>query len=389
MIDPKKILRFLEEHFDEIKDIYTLYKTNGAINQEELDLIFKNSILLDNLIEYEIILLRADGTYVLNEIYASFISFLLDDFALDMPEQIEKYYNSLDSLFRKLKSLTSKNDTFKTVEALKNEINQFENQLKKNIRKLVKETKDIKANNKKLDYHEKLKKASELTKTYIEPLNTILQTHSGSILHILEGVISLSVNQKFNHDDIRVRRYYASLYNSFDNIKKEILSENRILINEVMPLLDRIKTGSDILTGCINFLNNSDFYDVPKLLDKKNHAIYMENAEYLARDIWEGFSDTDEDIIINEAVKLKNVWLYDKEKYKNNLLKALPIDNFYIWIYEELSMELGKVESDKFFALSKLIFENDIAIKYANEKIDIRLVDKILNVPIIEMRSMA
>ncbi len=387
MIDPKKILRFLEEHFDDVKTIYKVNKQNGIILNEEIETIFNSNILIDNLIEYGIIEERIDDTFVLNETYNDFISFLLDDFSLDMPEQIEKYHNSLDSLYRKLKSSTNKNETIKTIDALNNEIGKFENQLQRNITKLIKETKYIKANNQNLDYPKKLQKASQLTITYVEPLNIILQNHSESILHIIDNIINESNQQRFNNKDENLKKLYTKLYNSYDKTKKEILNENRLLINEVIPLLDRITSGSDILTGFINFLNDNGSYNVPTLLDKQRDTTYSTNAEYEAQNIWEGYSNIDEDIIINHAQPLENIWLYNKRKYKNRLLKSLPINNFYVWIYEELYNELNMVESKNFFDLSKLIFESDIKIEYKNQRIDIKLFDKIVNTPIIEIRS--
>ena len=345
MIDPKKILRFLEEHFDEIKTIYKLNKENGLILSEEIETVFDNSnILVDNLMEYEIIEQRMDDTFILNKTYSNFIEFLLDDFSLDMPEQIEKYYKSLDSLYRKLKSATTKNEIIETINALNDEIAQFENQLQKNISKLIKETKYIKADNQKLDYPKKLQKASELTITYVKPLNIILQNHSESILYIIDNIIDESSQERFNNRDENLKRIYTKLYDSYDKTKNEILNKNRLLINEVIPLLDRIKSGSDILTGCINFLNNNRSYNVPTLLDKQRHSTYSTNAEYEAQNVWEGYSDISENIIINESKPLEeDIWIFNKEKYKNRLLKSLPIENFYTWIYEELKNELNIV----------------------------------------------
>jgi hypothetical protein len=389
MIDPKKILRFLEEYFDEIKTIYKINKQNGVILKEECETIFNNSsVLIDNLIEYEIIEQRVDDTFTLNDTYSGFISFLLDDFSLDMPEQIEKYYKSLDSLYRKLKVSSNKNEIIKTIEALNNEINKFENQLRKNITKLIKETKYIKANNQKLDYPKKLQKASQLTTTYIEPLNIILQNHSESILYIIDNIIDESSKQRFSNNDENLKKIYTKLYNTYYQTKKEILNQNRLLINEVIPLLDRIKSASDILTGFINFLNNNTAYNVPVFLDKQRDKTYSTNAEYEAQNIWEGYIGINEDVIISKTPPLENIWIYDKQKYKNKMLKSLPIENFYIWIYEELRDELDMIQSKNFLDLSKLIFDKDIELEYTNQRIDIDLADKIINVPTIKIRSL-
>ena len=95
-----------------------------------------------------------------------------------------------------------------------------------------------------------------------------------------------------------------------------------------------------------------------------------------------------EDVIISKTPPLENIWIYDKQKYKNKMLKSLPIENFYIWIYEELRDELDIIQSKNFLDLSKLIFDKDIEIEYTNQRIDIDLADKIINVPTIKIRSL-
>jgi hypothetical protein len=107
-----------------------------------------------------------------------------------------------------------------------------------------------------------------------------------------------------------------------------------------------------------------------------------------AQNIWEGYTGINEDIIIIETKPLEDIWIFNKQKYKNRLLKSLPIENFYTWIYEELENELNIVESKNFFDLSKLIFDNDIDIEYKNKRIDINLSDKVIDVPTIEIRNL-
>jgi ElaB/YqjD/DUF883 family membrane-anchored ribosome-binding protein len=330
MVDPKRILNFLEAHFDNIQMLFRIYRDEGAIAYIEIEQLFNNERVIDNLIEYKIIEERFNQDYIINEVYNDFIAFLLDDFALDMPSQIEKYHHSLSELYKDLQTTTNLNDTFDIISSLTKEVLKFEKQLKRNIDRLLKETKELKANNQKLDFSEKVKKASHLTQTYVTPINTILNAHSDSLSNQIDKIINYANTQRFSHADIHLRNHYQMLYNSCDNTKKEILRENRLLGSELIPLFERIKSESEILTGFINFLNNAEAFEVPTLLDRTKDRVYMTNSNALidAKNMWEGYSDTTQEIVIKKSQIIEDSWIYDKSRYKILLLQALPLDNF-------------------------------------------------------------
>lgn len=386
MIDPKKILRFIADNFDEIKTLYKLQKEKNSLSYEEVEAVFATDYKFNTLFEYAIIEEKIDETFMLRELYFNLIEGLLDDYALDMPEQISKYHTSLSQLSVRLKSTTSKNEINDVIRGLVDEINKFDFQLKSNVKKLIDETKYIKANNDKLEYTQKVKKASELSSRYLEPLNVIMQNHSDSIVHLIETVqLDANIN-RFTHQDINLRGQYEKLSSTFARVKREIQNHNRLLINEVVPLLERIHNESKILTGFINFLSNPNMYTVPEVMHKSSSITYSTEAKWEARDIWDSVHETKEDIIIENASLIENTWLFDSKKYTTLLHKCLPIDDFYSWIKNVLVDENDTVDSKKFLALSKLIFNQNIEVLYFPIKIDIELEDKIINAPIITIK---
>lgn len=388
MIDPKKILRFMESYFDVIKDIYLLQKENGFISINQLEKLSTNEIV-EKLIEYSIVEERIGGDFILRESYFDFICALLDDYSLDMPQQIGKYHTSLSELFRELKMLSAKKEIIKTLEALEQEILRFESQLKRNIKKLIDETKIIKANNEKLTYAQKIKKASELSMIYLNPLNIILRDHSGSISYVIKSVIEETHVQKLTNSDANLKNIYTRVHTLFAQVKKEIFNENRLLINEVAPLLERIKTESQILTGFINYLADPSKYATPSILDKKATSVtYNHNAYYDARDIWDGYSDTFEDIIMDETNELESQWYYDEKRYTKQFIKSIPNDNYFDWVYKTLKEEIEIVDSKSFLQLSKLIvMSENLDIVYTKEREEILLEDVIFNVPVVQIKG--
>lgn len=386
MIDPKKILRYIADNFDEIKTLYKLQKEKNSLSYEEVEAVFATDYKFNALFEYAILEEKIDETFMFRELYFNLIEGLLDDYSLDMPEQISKYHTSLSQLSVRLKSTTSKNEINDVIRGLVDDINKFDSQLKRNVKKLIDETKYIKANNDKLEYTQKVKKASELSSRYLEPLNVIMQNHSDSIVYLIETVqLDANIN-RFTHQDINLRGQYEKLSSTFARVKREIQNHNRLLINEVVPLLERIHNESKILTGFINFLSNPNLYAVPEVMQKSSSITYSTEARWEARDIWDSVHETKEDIVIENTSLIENTWLFDNKKYTTLLHKCLPIDNFYSWIKNVLVDENDTVDSRKFLALSKLIFNQNIEVFYFPIKIDIELEDKIINAPIITIK---
>ncbi|WP_415396266.1 hypothetical protein [Sulfurimonas sp. CS5] len=388
MNEPAQILAFVSNFFNEIKVIYKLEKEYGAILYSQLKIIFDRDSTIDKLFEYEILEEMVDESIKIKEVWYTLIESLLDETSLDMPEQISKYHLSLTELYTKLKSSKSKNEVIEYTKSLDKEISKFESQLKRNIKKLIEETRYIKVNNDKLNYKQKMKKASELSSLYLEPFNIIMQNHSDSLMSIIADISEEANKQRFLNTDIIVQRLYTKVYTAFCRVEREVQNNNRLLINEVGPLLERIKSESVLLSGFSLFLRNNKKYEVPKLLQKTNNKVYFKDAIWDAKDIWDGYYEIQEDVVMQSIETVKKEWMYDETKYLKKLEEALPVNNFYNWIYTELTQELEIVDSKMFLQLSKLIHNRKIEATYAdNEREKIRLEDKIMNVPIVGIKK--
>ena len=380
MIKPERILNYIVTNFEEIRTIYSLEKEYGCITEEQLIAI---SLKIDTLLDYSIVEEMINETFKMRDIWYALIEGLLDDYSLDMPEQIAKYHSSLSDLYQKLKSSSIKNESIKYAESLAKEVTKFESQLKRNIRKLIEETRDIKANTNKLNYIEKMKRASSITKVYLEPLNIIMKRDADSMLVIIQKVQEEANLRLYNLDDDNMQRIFTKLHNTFSGVEKEIYNENRLLINEVAPLLERIRMESEILAGMNKFLSNSDSYELPMLSSRTNTVFYSTKAKWDAQDIWDGYYDTLEDVIINDSEDISQQWIYREDKYLKQLIENLPIENFYQWVFATLEQELDIVESKPFLQLSKLVFNKNIEVNYTSQRMDIRLEDLTLDAPVV------
>ena len=154
-----------------------------------------------------------------------------------------------------------------------------------------------------------------------------------------------------------------------------MLIQSKILTNELLPLIERIRTENLILTGWIEFLKNPYKIVPPKFLktdiDKPySNKIYLNTKEY-----FEQFTHAEEATIEEETVKEQR-WIFRKSHYKKNLIEKLPLENFFGWCNDELKEESKEITNEKVFALTGLLFEEDLEVSFSdkNEMIKIKTV---------------
>ena len=149
-----------------------------------------------------------------------------------------------------------------------------------------------------------------------------------------------------------------------------------------MPLIERIRTESIILTGWITFLKNPYKRKVPKLLKRKEVSIYSGNTFFNAAEIFEQFKN-DTAVYFEEETHTEEKWIFDKEHYSEKLKSNLPVPDFFKWCNKILKEEYKKVEIEKFFALTTLAFDEDIERDFGTtaEFEKIRINDLTLTVP--------
>jgi hypothetical protein len=96
---PKTILKFLHDNFELINSLFEFSKQDSLLKTEFVEkLCRENGTKADTLINYGIIrALKID--YELDSSLFDFISFLLNDYQLDLPATIQKYANSINQIF--------------------------------------------------------------------------------------------------------------------------------------------------------------------------------------------------------------------------------------------------------------------------------------------------
>ncbi len=384
--EPKAILYFIWNYFDVVRDLFDTQANEGIVRKETLSVILDKhrKDIKHQLIEYKIIR-PVNDDFELRDVYHKLIEFVLFEFRPMLPEEIEKFGTSISELFRKIKEgiTGDKNILLERLIALSAQIKEFSDSVEKNSIRLLSETRDLKANVNRIDYKEKIVKASFWIQYYIKPLNTILDVnHSESISNKLLDISEYANQRQLNFDDEAIRKSFLRLYYLLRQTNDDLLRQSKILTNELLPLIERIRTENLILTGWIEFLKNPYRISPPRLLktdtDKPfSTKIYLNTKEYFGR-----FTLAEEAVLEEEADTVQR-WIFQKAYFKKKLIEKLPVENFFDWCREELKDETNEITTEKIFALTSLLFEEDLEIGFLekSEPIKIKTATSNLNVP--------
>jgi hypothetical protein len=364
--EPKTILNFLASYFDCLKDIFDIQTSEGLIRKERLQEVMaeRGEDILSQMIEYKIIRKLGDD-FEFRDTYYKLFEFILNEFRPLLPETIQKYEQSISILFKKIREGISKDKLIlgQRIGDLYNEIKEFSEAVEKNTIRLLNETRELKSNVEKLDYQEKVRKASFWIDYYITPLNNILDiNHSDSITNKLFDISNYVNVRRLNFDDEVIRQQFEKTYTFLVQTNDDLLRQSKLLTNELLPLIERIRTESIILTGWIEFLKKPYKSPLPKVFKVERVYPYSNDMYMNAQEYLEQFA-IDEVIILEDPTMLSDKWVFNKDLYKAKMMEQLPLDSFFEWCGLTLKTDYKQIETDKFFALTALLFEEGISIE--------------------------
>lgn len=365
--EPISILRFLSNYYDILRDLYQAQQQEGIIRREVLQSVCEKyeHEVQNQLKEYKI-LRPTNEDFEMRDVYFKLFEFVFHEFKPMLPEKIEKFNLSINELFRKIREGINNDPKIlgERIRNLSDEIRSFLENIENNTTRLLQETRDLKANVEKINYREKVYKASHWIEHYIIPLNRILDiNYSESIANRLLQVSDFSNQYRLNFDDETIRVQFEKLYNQLIQTNDDLLKQSKILTNELLPLIERIRTESLILTGWIEFLRNPYKVRTPELLKSSRGIPYSHTIFLNTKEFFEQFADEDE-VVFEEEIPSMEKWIFNKNLYKSKLKEEGTVEDFFNWSAHLIKEEYKVVEPDKFFSMATLLFEEDITIDY-------------------------
>lgn len=365
--EPRTILNFLHANFDVVKDLFSYQIADGLITKEVYDMLIQKHGHTMNIRLREYRVIRSLGSdYEMRDVYFKLMEFLLFEFKPLLPETIEKYKTSISELFLKIRKYENQDRDIlqERIKNLSHQVREFVDLVERNTFRLLAETRELKSNIDRIEYREKVHKASFWIEYYILPLNRILDVkHSESVTSTVLDVSEYANRRRLDFQDETIRMEFEKLYSQLIQTNSDLLRQSKVLVNELLPLLERIRTESLILTGWIEFLRNPYKMDTPPLLKGTRTMVYAKDMLYKVREFFEQFSVNDY-VTLEDGVVDFDKWIFDRELFKGNLTKSLPVNDFFSWCYKELQKDFQDIETDKFFALCGLLFDGDLQIEF-------------------------
>jgi hypothetical protein len=365
--EPRTILSFLHANFDVVRDLFSYQIADGLITKEVYDMLIQKHGHTMNIRLREYRVIRTLGSdYEMRDVYFKLMEFLLFEFKPLLPETIEKYKGSISELFLKIRKYENQDRDIlqERIKNLSHQVREFVDLVERNTFRLLAETRELKSNLDRIEYREKVQKASFWIEYYILPLNRILDVkHSESVTSTVLDVSEYANRRRLDFQDETIRMEFEKLYAQLSQTNTDLLRQSKVLVNELLPLLERIRTESLILTGWIEFLRNPYKMDTPPLLKGTRTMVYAKDMLYKVREFFEQFSVNDY-VTLEDGVVDFDKWIFDRELFKGNLAKSLPVNDFFSWCYKELQKDFQDIETDKFFALCGLLFDGDLQIEF-------------------------
>lgn len=369
--EPKTILQFLATHFELLRELFDIQSKNEFITKSQVTNTLKDfgNDIEEQLFEHKLLIEQNDD-YVINEPYYILFEFVLQQFKPLLPEEIEKFGQSIRELFKNIKESidNDKNLLLARIEALSNEIKKFTTAVKNNTASLLNESRELKANTRKIEYQEKVHKARYLIDNYIIPLNNILDiNHSQSIYNELDRISQYTNNRRFDYADELIRRQFEKLYNLLRQVIKDINQQSTILSNELLPLIERIKTESEYLQGFLLYLTNGNCYKTikpPEIFNTSRDNLYSLYIYESTKLYFDQFKNEEEVIIDDDDNTIFDQWIFNRSEYKNTLNENLPVKDFFSWCQNSIGNEKKDFSIDNYFMVTSLLFEKEYEVKF-------------------------
>jgi len=399
----KDILRFLVQHYDFVQMAFLSGKPDFVIEQDRFQTLVDeynttndSKITVSKLFDLKFCRQLTSGEYKINGNYSTFLEFIFDDFVLDLPETLKTRYQAIFGNFINLQTEIDENKISLYIQDIVNEVESFLNDIQRQTYRLLRDTESLKVNaENNADLTIRVQKAAYWIDEYIIPLNSVLnKEHPDSIIATIINIQRYASEKRFSVNTFRLKKEFEKLYACVVNANSELDQTIGKLTRELLPLLERIKSDSLILSGFYHFIENIDqpenyIIPLPDLLKKENNSVMSNNFSAVAEFYIDHFNPKNAEVIYLEETE-EIEWMPDTSYFKELLLSENGSENFYQWCFDVLQKHTNDIPLSKFFTVSNLILEEDLKAEYLHEnRFEIALSDVILKMPKVKVYAIS
>lgn len=392
----KDVLQFLLWHYDFVQSVFHVSKPDFVIEAEKLEALIaeynnrgERKISLNKLVvDLKFCRSISADEFRISSSFTNFLEFIFDDFVLDLPETLRLRHQAVYNHFTALQTEQAEAKVITLIHEIVKVVEEFQNDIERQTSRLLRDTEALKSSAEDhADLTLRLQKAGYWIDEYIMPLNAILNDgHPASIVNSIVEVRRYAGEKKLLAESYEVRREFEKLYACTVNAKIELDKTLSKLTRELLPLLERIRGNSLILSGFYHFVEHVDepsVYEIslPALLRRTKAVVVSKNfasdAEFYIDQFAHQNTETEYDVNTEEEE-----WLPSTVYFKDRLLQAKQVDNFYQWCFDVLGEHTQAITLSKFFSVSNLLLEEDVVAEYNEaERFELQLVNATLVMP--------
>lgn len=391
----KHILKFLQVHYEFVQLVFNECKPDFIISSidfnrivDEYNISSERKLSITKLIDLKFCRQTPTGEFKISGNYTEFLQFIFDDFTLDLPETMKNRYQAIFDYYSNLQTTTNSDKIIALIQEIAKVIEVFLNDIDRQTSRLLRDTESLKVNTENYsDFSIRIEKATFWIDEYIKPLNDIFKRdHQESFIYVITQIQKYSSEKRFLAESYRLRTEFTKLYANAVNAKAELDQTLRKLTRDLLPLLERIKSDSIILSGFYHFVENIDYPEqyiipIPELIKKEKETVISKTFSSEADFFVDQFDYKTADVFYEEQSE-EIEWLPDSSFFKKQLIQEKGVDNFYQWCFDKLNEHTDNVTLSKFFIISNLILEEDLIVEYKDDsKFEIQLVDSVIQIP--------
>ena len=363
--EPRAIMRFIEDNFEALSQLYRIQLKKNIIPAESFDEVtrHKGDIVTRRLSAFKILRPVGDD-YRLAEEVGAYLGFLMQEFKPLLPEQLRRYHTSIQDVYELLTIRPNLEDKTRSLrlEHLYNEVQSFLDNVTNNTYTLLKRSQRLKVNRQQMTYSERVKEARLLIEQYIDPLNQIVNLNdANSIASLLQNIgRDINLDRMASYPPSVIERY-EQLDNLLRQVNTRLQRESDVIRRELTPLIERIKRESEVLGGWLVFLERPLLMTVPDFAKRNPQNIFGDQMAADLKMYMEQFRQHRQAsrIKLSQGPLVQETPLLDRQLYRKRLRAALPINDFFTWCLKAIADHPAERQESDLFELTSLLFSSE------------------------------
>ncbi|NRA49634.1 MAG: hypothetical protein HRU12_10925, partial [Phaeodactylibacter sp.] len=189
-----------------------------------------------------------------------------------------------------------------------------------------------------------------------------------------------------------IRQRFERLHELLRNAEGRILRQSHVVTRELLPLIERLQTESEILSGWLYFLERPFLHEVPVMPARRLFTLTGSNIGVGLELFLQQFERRPADIVLTEdemkPVNTRQVY-FNRRQYEQALKDAAPVDDYFKWCYEMMQVHEAMPSTERFLKIGSLLFEeaDSFDAEFEGGRIQLQIESTIFDLPIMKVRA--